>query len=102
MNKNTDFKKATKKVVSLAVLYVGLMLLVLWLLVPLDGLYEISIYSSVVLFLGYCALRDIKRNIYKMICQNCKTDIYPFICAGESIRSPIKHCPVCGDIVEKI
>ena len=102
MNTELVVKTATKKALIQAAFYVVLMLVLLWLLAPLDGIYKIGLYTALVLFLGYCAIRDVKRSMYKMPCELCKEDIYPILITTKYNGASLKYCPYCGGKVEKI
>lgn len=96
MNEQEQAKAATFKAIRLTIFYVILILLLLWLLRPLKG-YFLAIPFVTVLFLGFCALRDIKRIIYKKPCALCGVDIYPIIFTAQNYGEVVKHCPFCGE-----
>ena len=102
MNERQEIKTATIKAIKIAILYGALLLLILWLLTPAESNYNLAISIVLSLFLGYCAIRDIKRIVYKKLCAMCGVDIYPIVITAKNLGESIKHCPFCGGKVEKI
>ena len=101
MSEDQEVKIATKKILQMLLLYFGLIFLIMWVLFPFDSIYNLTICVVTILFLGYCCIRDIREITYKKLCTRCGVDIYPIITTAKYYSGPIKHCPFCGENIEK-
>ncbi len=100
MNEEQEVKTATKKAIKTAIFYVALIFLILWLLTPFEGINNLAVFVGVALFLGFCAVRDVRRITFKKPCALCGADIYPIVITAKNYGKSIKHCPFCGGKVE--
>jgi len=83
------------KLIKIVLFYLGMIFLFAFLL-PLENNYHLALHIYLVLFFGYCAIRDIRRQVQKKLCTNCREDILPFLFDGKNKGLTVNNCPFCG------
>ncbi len=95
--KDVEIKRTCTLSIYIALGYVVAMVLLAWLLVlPIEGLYNLTLFLVALIWGGWVTFREIRRVSYKVYCSGCKEDIYKFIGYGEIIKCHVKFCPMCG------
>lgn len=96
VNSLQEYKKSLRKAAAMAALYVLLILVVLWMLSPVDTALKIIAFVSSTLFFGWAALRDVQRAITKLECKVCGGDLSALLPVDQSVKAKVRFCPLCG------
>ena len=72
-----------------------------WKLYPVNTSDKTIVFSAFVLFTGAITFIVVRKAGYKVLCEVCRVDIFPFIDLGNTSRNKVGFCPLCGEKLDR-
>jgi len=96
MKKSHSYKEALKKQTLVIIIALLIIYGLLWHFIPINTPYKFIIFSAIVLIVGGSTFWYVRQAGYKVFCDGCKKDIFPYIELGKNLSTEIDYCPICG------